>query len=68
MLFQCWIDDDDGSLLFTTDEKVIEHRNNGLLSQEAVLLYEFEAESWTEALSEHYTRQNWETLTQKTDK
>lgn len=60
--FECWrnADTSDGAeLTFGYEESITALRKAGLLLDDAVLLYTFDASTWFEAMSEHHRRQGW---------
>jgi hypothetical protein len=58
-IYQCWSDPADSSLSLLQLQKVAEHRNQGMLSDQAVMLYEFAAATGEEAMAIHCLRQGW---------
>jgi hypothetical protein len=55
-MFECWSDPEDNSLsLFRADN----HQARNMLSDKAVLLYQFVAHTHEEAMAIHYLRQGW---------
>lgn len=58
--YQSWLDTDDNSCTFAESTRFV--KGNcvfDLLSEKASMQYEIEAESWDDAMKEHYSRQGW---------
>ena len=55
--YECW--SEESGITFTEAENAIKMRKQGLISKSAVLLYEIEAQTWDEAMAEHYKKQGW---------
>jgi hypothetical protein len=55
--FECWVGPDD--LTFSTAKGCKDMRARGLISSTATLSYSFQANTWTEAMTEHHRRQDW---------
>lgn len=58
MIYQCWHGDD--TTTFSTKEGCEDMLKRGLMGDEPIFAYEFEADSWTAAMTEHHKRQGWE--------
>jgi hypothetical protein len=58
-LYQCWADEAEGRLTLLRFQDVQTNRDQGILSSNAKLLYEFVAETGEEAASIRNVRQGW---------
>lgn len=56
--YECWGQEE--GLTFAPVASIARLRAQGLLSENAVLEYRFEADSWEAAMTEHHKRQGWE--------
>lgn len=61
MKFQCWKSEDGCSITFAQIESIAYQLAHGLLEEDAELQYEIEAETYNQAMQEHYNRQGWGT-------
>lgn len=57
--YEAWADPTDSSTTLATREEIAHHRAHGLLSSNAVLLYQFEAATFEEANAIHALRMGW---------
>ena len=55
--YEAW--DDEGDITFAPTQNISEQKSKGLISPEAKKLYEIEAESHEEAMTEHYKKMGW---------
>jgi hypothetical protein len=58
-LYECWFDPQDSGLCLLRFENVQRNRENGQLSERAVLQYSFIAHTGEEAMAVHHLRQGW---------
>jgi hypothetical protein len=58
--YQCWISAEDDEITFSTEENIEILRKQNLLGKDPVLVYEFQSDSWVDAMTEHHQRQGWE--------
>lgn len=57
--YECWFDPEDNGLALLRCQAVQRNRDQGLLSERAVLRYSFTAHSGEEAMAIHALRQGW---------
>lgn len=60
MTFSAWELDSDGSLCFVEGDGPPRYADGTVIDPLCVKLYVVEADSWEEAMAEHYRRQGWE--------
>jgi hypothetical protein len=58
-LYECWSDPKELSLSLLKNQYVAELRSRGLLSDQAIMLYQFVAHTGEEAMAIHALRQGW---------
>ena len=58
IVFEAW--EDSGSVTFTTQDNIEDHKRKGLLSAKAKLLYQLDANDYDEAMTMHHKKMGWE--------
>ncbi len=58
MLYQAW--KDNSSITFSSPEVVQAQFDAGLIEKDAVMLHEIEADTWDEAMTEHFKLMGYE--------
>lgn len=57
-IFEAWEDED--GVTFSTQENILDHKSRGLLSKEAKLLHQIEANTYEEGMVLHHQKMGWE--------
>jgi hypothetical protein len=58
-VYEAWQGDAGCSITFAPVENIQQQRANGLLPEDARLLYRVEADTWEEAMAVHYIKMGW---------
>ena len=58
IVFEAWEDED--GITFSSQENIDDHKEKGLLSSDAKLLHQIEANSYEEAMILHHQKMGWE--------
>lgn len=58
IVFEAW--EDKGGITFSSQENIGDHKEKGLLSSDAKLLHQIEANSYEDAMILHHQKMGWE--------
>ena len=58
VIFEAW--EQDGQIMFSTPENILDHKKKGLVSNDAKLLHRIEADSYDEAQILYHQKMGWE--------